>query len=215
MDLFDAVTAGDLQGLTEVVRKDPSTASARNAQGLSLLLHALYHGRDEMVDALLATGIDLDLFEAAALGDSARVASLLDAKPDEVIAWSVDGFTPLHLAVFFGHPDTAKLLIERGADPSLMSHNPMEVMPIHSAAAGRSPASVEAVLDAGVDVDARSHGGFTALHDAAQNGDRAIVELLLDRGADPALMDERGRTARDLATAHGHQDVVDLLEDRG
>src|SRR5439155_15149940 len=143
---------------------------------------------------------ELDLFEISALGDSDRVATALDADPGQVNAWSPDGFTPLHLAVFFGHGATARMLIARGADVRAISRNPMEVMPLHSAAAGRSRPAVEAVLDADVDVDARSHGGFTALHDAAQNGDLAIVELLLERGADPNATDERGRTPKALAT---------------
>jgi uncharacterized protein len=214
-DVFEAVNSGDLEALRKLVTGDPSAASARDDQGLSALLHAQYRGRDDLVAVLLEAGPELDLFEASALGHADRAAALLDAEPDRVNDWSPDGFTPLHLAVFFGRGPTARMLIRRGADPHAVSRNPMEVMPLHSAAAGRSRASVEAVLDADVDVDARSHGGFTALHDAAQNGDRAIVELLLDRGADPAATDERGRTPRALAIEQGHLDVADLLDARG
>jgi uncharacterized protein len=214
-DVFEAVKSGDVDGLRELLAGDPSAASARDEQGLSALLQAQYRGRDDMVAVLLEAGPELDLFDASALGDSDRVAAALDADPSRVNAWSPDGFTPLHLAVFFGHGPTARMLIARGAAVQAVSRNPMEVMPLHSAAAGRSRAAVEAVLDADVDVDARSHGGFTALHDAAQNGDLSIVELLLERGADPNVTDERGRTPRELATEQGHLDVADLLEGRG
>jgi ankyrin repeat protein len=214
-DVFELVIAGDVEGLRRLVATHPSAASARDEQGLSAVLQAQYRGRDDIVAVLLEAGPELDLFEASALGNRDRAAAALDADPDQVSAWSPDGFTALHLAVFFGHGPTARMLIARGADVQAVSRNPMEVMPLHSAAAGRSRASVEAVLDADVDVDARSHGGFTALHDAAQNGDRAIVELLLERGADPDATDERGRTPRALATEQGHLDVADLLEARG
>jgi ankyrin repeat protein len=214
-DVFELVTAGDVEGLKRLVGEHPSAALARDDQGLSAVLQAQYRGREDMVAVLLEAGPELDLFEASALGKSDRVAALLDADPHQVNAWAPDGFTPLHLAVFFGQAATARILIARGADVLAVSRNPMEVMPLHSAAAGRSRAAVETVLDADVDVDARSHGGFTALHDAAQNGDLAIVELLLERGADPDVTDERGRTPRALATEAGHPDVADLLEPGG
>jgi ankyrin repeat protein len=214
-DVFEVVTTGDLEALRRLVSEDPSAASARDDHGLSAVLQAQYRGRDDMVAVLLDAGPELDVFEASALGKTDRAGAMLEADSGRVNAWSADGFTPLHLAVFFGHGPTARMLIARGADVQAVSRNPMEVMPLHSAAAGRSLASVEAVLDADVDVNARSHGGFTALHDAAQNGDRAIVELLLDRGADPNATDERGRTARALAVDQGHLDVADLLDARG
>jgi hypothetical protein len=62
----------------------------------------------EMTDALL---------KAAADGDVAAVASLLDAGAD-ASAQRADGFTPLILAVFYGHEAVARLLVERGADAS-------------------------------------------------------------------------------------------------
>jgi ankyrin repeat protein len=214
-NVFEVVTAGDLEALRRLVAANPSAASARDEHGLSAVLQAQYRGRDDMVAVLLEAGPELDVFEASALGNIDRAGAVLDANPGQVNAWSADGFSPLHLAVFFGHAPTARMLIARGADVGAVSRNPMEVMPLHSAAAGRSRASVEAVLDADVDVNAGSHGGFTALHDAAQNGDRAIVELLLDRGADPGMTDERGRTAQALAIEQGHLDVADLLDARG
>ena len=55
------------------------------------------------------------LFEAAKDGDAAEVARLLDAGAD-ASARRADGFTPLILAVFFGHEPAARLLVERGAD---------------------------------------------------------------------------------------------------
>jgi ankyrin repeat protein len=214
-DVFELVAAGDVEGLRRLVAEHPSAASARDEQGLSAVLQAQYRGREDMVAILLDAGPELDVFEASALGDTDRADAVLEADSGQVNAWSPDGYTPLHLAVFFGHGPTARMLIARGADVQAVSRNPMEVMPLHSAAAGRSRASVEAVLDAHVDVDARSHGGFTALQDAAQNGDRGIVELLLERGADPSVTDERGRTPQALAAEAGHPDIADLLEGLG
>jgi ankyrin repeat protein len=214
-DVFEAVAAGDLARVKELIGADPALARARDGQGLTPILHARYRDDMEMVRALLATNPDLDVFEGAALGDEPALDRLLDSDPGLIGAWSGDGFTPLHLAAFFGHPETAALLIQRGADVAAVSRNPMTVMPLHSAVAGRDARTVEVLLGSGADVNAPSHAGFTPLLDAAQNGDPGIVEVLLARGADPEQATEAGKRARDLALEQGHQDVADLLEERG
>jgi ankyrin repeat protein len=214
-DVFEAVAAGDVERVRTLLAADPAVSRARDEQGLSPILHARYRDDTAMVEVLLSSGPDLDVFEAAALGDSRTVSRLLDGESNLVRAWSGDGFTALHLAVFFGYPETAGLLIRRGADVAAVSRNRMAVRPLHSAVAGRDARTVEILLEAGTDVNAPSHAGFTPLLEAAQNGDRRIVELLLASGADPELGTEAGKNARDLALEAGHQDVADLLEERG
>jgi ankyrin repeat protein len=135
-----------------------------------------------------------------------------------VHAWSADGYAPLHLAAFFGHTDAVRLLLGHGADPLAMARNPMEVMPLHSAMAGSNASSrppvAQLLLEHGAEVNARSHGGFTALMEAGQNGDLASAAVLLSRGADPSLESDQGKTAGDLASAGGHEAVVKLLQRR-
>lgn len=210
-DVFDAMEAGDLESLRTLVSENPAAASARDPDGLSAVLHALYRGRGEMVAVLLAMGPELDVFDASAVGDTERVRALLHAEPELMNTWSADGFNPLHLAVFFCHAVTAGLLIGRGADIEAVSRNRMTVRPLHSAVAGRDPESVRVMLDAGADVNASSHAGFTPLLDAAQNGDREIVEMLLADGADASASLDDGQTAADLALARGHEAVASLL----
>jgi ankyrin repeat protein len=171
------------------------------------------------MNVLLDAGMKLDIFEAAAVGATQRVAELLDGDASAIGAWSMDGYTPLHLAAFFGHVDAVRLLLERGAEPMAVSRNRMEVMPLHSAMAGAdAPARrrvAELLLDHGAEIDARSHGGFTALMEATQNGDLQTADLLLARGADPTLRSDQGKSAQDLATAGGHTAVADRLRNRG
>lgn len=56
---------------------------------------------------------ELDIFEAAATGSTGRVKDLLESNPHQLNAYNVDGFHPLGLASFFGHYDTAKLLLSK------------------------------------------------------------------------------------------------------
>lgn len=210
-ELIEAIRSGDAARVRALVAADPTLASARDEHGVSAVLNAQYRFRGDLVDLLLATGQELDVFEAAAMGRVERVAELLDADPTLGSVWSPDGYTPLHLAAFFGHPETAAVLIRRGAEIDIPAMNPMKVTPLHSAAAGRRFEVAKLLVESGADVDPRQAGGWTPLHSAAQNGDAALVELLLDHGAEPLAENDEGRSPLDLASS---VEVVGLLEDR-
>jgi ankyrin repeat protein len=172
----------------------------------------VYRGDEARVDELLAAGPELDVFEASALGRTERVGELLDADPGLVSAWTEDGFTPLHLAAFFRRPDTARLLVDRGALVDVVARNDrLRVTPLQSAAAAREEETAALLLERGADPNARQLGGFTALHAAAQNGDGPLAELLLAHGADPALGADDGRTAADFARDCGHAALAERL----
>ena len=69
--------------------------------------------------------------------------------------------------------------------------------PLHIA---RTPEEIEALLDAGADINARDRYGQTALHHHAVRGDAteqrlAIVDLLLDAGIDVLIEDDHGDNA--------------------
>jgi uncharacterized protein len=155
---------------------------------LSPLMQALYEGKAELARELAAARSDLDVFEAAAIGDVERLRALLDGDASLVNEWSEDGFTPLHFAAFFGHPAASRLLAERGADLEARSTNEqfaLDARPLHSAAAAGQREVCEVLLDAGADVNAVQHGGYTALLEARQSGNEELAQLLLERGADP------------------------------
>ena len=63
----------------------------------------------------------------------------------------------------------------------------------------------------GVNLDARSRNGDTALMLAAYNGNIAGVRALLDKGAEP---NQTGWTALHYAATVGKNDIVQLLLDR-
>ncbi len=175
------------------------------------LLAAVYRGDDVARDAILAVRMPADVFEAAAVGDVARLAALLDLDSARVAGYAEDGFTPLHLAAFFRRPDAVRLLLNRGAPVGAVAGNPSAVQPLHSAVAGRDLACVRLLVEAGADVNARQHGGWTPLHAVAQHDDAEAVELLLAAGAIPATAKDDGRTPADLARAAGHHTLAERL----
>src|SRR3954453_13028536 len=154
------------------------------------LLEALYRGDDSRVAELLGAEPELNLFEAAAFGRTDRLRELVDADPTLANAYGDDGFQPLGLACFFGHVETARLLLDRGADPNSLSRNEhLQVAPLHSASASENKDEAtryelcELLLDRGADPNLEQGGGFTALDSARQSGDERLERLLLDRGA--------------------------------
>jgi ankyrin repeat protein len=212
-DLIDAVNADDATRVAELVGHDPSLASARDANGVSVLMLSRYRFDRGTTDALLAVDPELDIFEASALGYIDRLRERLDEDPARATAFSSDGFTALHFAAFFGKAEAARTLLEAGASVNAVSRNAQIVQPLHSAAAGVHREVCRVLIAAGADVNARQQGGFTPLHAAAQHGDIELVELFLSAGADPSAARDNGETPADAAAAAGHVDVARRLRE--
>ncbi len=193
-DLFAAIQAGDETAVRDMLRDEPSLAGERSPSGISAILAALYHRKPELAEILVSAGAPIDMFDAAALGRIDRLEDL--AGNGE--AWSGDGFTPLHLACFFGRLEAARWLLDHGALVDAEARNPMKVRPIHSAAASRKSDVVRMLVERGASVDAQQAGGWTALMAAALHGDEAMAKILVDAGADPRRRADDGRSALDM-----------------
>ena len=214
-EIFDVIRAGDKARLQTLLATDRQLVNTRNDQGHSPVLIAQYHHKEDLLAVLLAARPTLDVFDAASVGRTDRVAELLDADPTLVNAYSRDGFFPLGLAAFFGHADTVRLLLTRGADVAQGAKNPMRIQAIHAAVAGRSREAVELVVEAGAPINAQQHKGWTALHEVVNKKDLELTRYFLAHGADPKVQNDEGKSAIGLAADQGSTDILKLLKGQG
>lgn len=212
---FDAIKAGDLDQVRALLDRSPQLADAVDDAGASALMAASYSRRDDVVRLLVERGAKIDVFAAAAAGETARLRELIAADPGLAQSFNKDGWTPLHLAAFFGRPECAKALLDAGAKVNERSTNAMHNMPLHAAAAGRGADIVRLLIERGAYVNARQQGGWAALHAAAQNGDAETARLLIAAGAEVAARADNQQTPLDMALGGGHQEIVEVLEHYG
>jgi ankyrin repeat protein len=197
--LFQAIANGEVAAVTALLDASPDLANAQ-VEGISPLRAAAYGGHLEVVGPLRSRGAELDVFDAAAIGDVDCLRQLLDEDPDGAVALAGDGFSALHLAAWFGQVGAAEVLLAKGADVECVADNGTDLRPLHSAAAGGHAVIVHLLLDRGADIEAAQGGGVRAIHSAAHRDDADMVRLLVERGADPSAVTDDGRTPADLAT---------------
>lgn len=213
-NFFEAIRAGNLAAVQTLLDADPSLASAKNDSGVSAVLMAIYTGRGEIRDFLLAHGATLEFHEAAAAGNLDRVKHFVEKVPALSSSVSPDGFPVFALACFFGHLETARYLAEKGADIHAPATNGTGYNPLTAAVTAGHAEIVEWLLDRGLDPNYRYGPGYSPLLAAAANGHLEIVKLLLAHGADPRATSNDGKSPLALATERNHSSVAEFLRAR-
>jgi hypothetical protein len=165
--IFQLIDAGDVDGVRRLVADDPAAVEARDGQGLSPIVHAMYRGREELLTCLPP----LDGWDRIALGEAERLPAH--------DAWSSDGFTPLHLAAFVHNTEAAARLLERGADPNVVARSSFaRVTPLGTCAFAGATGVARVLLEHGADPSIAEDGGAIPLDAARENGHDDLVELL-------------------------------------
>jgi ankyrin repeat protein len=139
-----------------------------------------------------------------------------------------DGWTPLHFAARYDHPDTVRLLLERGADPNALCRydddepdTPFHVSPLMLAARFvKNVTTAKLLLAAGAQLNAQDKDGYSPLIRATQKDN--VVRLLLEKGTDVEARiryptDEKPSTTALMLAAQGFgghsSEIAKLLQE--
>jgi ankyrin repeat protein len=182
-DLWLAICEGDHAAVESIVEERPDLARGRTDEGLPWTLAAVYRGHPGVADLLLRHGAELDPFTAAALGRTDQLRVMLDRGEAVLQDLSPDGWSPLHLAAFFGHRETAAMLLDRGADMAALSRNEIANTPLHAALAGGRGPVAELLVERGAEVNAVANG-LRPLDIAAGREDQEMMAYLIAHGAE-------------------------------
>jgi len=128
---------------------------------------------------LLARGAAYDLTIASALGDIEYVRRSLDADPARIREIRPYGRRPLSAAVEFGHDAIARLLLDRGAEPSWPEQGSPRGASLHYASRAGNLPLVELLLAHGADPNSDIDSAGNATYAAKTPEIRA---LLMARG---------------------------------
>ena len=219
--LADAVQRGDKPAVLALL-KTGADVNAPQRDGATALHWAAYLDDAETTARLIRAGARIDtannygvtaLALASQSGNAAIIDQLVKAGADPNGAIRA-GETPLMLAARTARTDAVTVLLNAGAkiDAKETWNGQTALM---WAAAGGNGAVVQALIDRGADIRARSNAGTTPLLFAVRKGDAASVRALLAAGADVTDTRPDGATPLLVAVINGHADLVDLLLDKG
>jgi len=212
---IDAIKTGEFDRVKQMISVEPTLIDAKSRTGESAILTAVYHRQKEIANLLVARGVALSLFEAAAAGELERVERLVAEDRGAINSYSGDGWTPLHLAAFFGHLKIAELLLGGGADVSARSRNANGNTPLHAALAGNHKLVAGLLIGQGADLNAADAGGWRPLHIASANNNIETMKTLIAQGADVNAPNGEGKTAYSIAQEKNQREAAALLRRYG
>jgi hemoglobin len=213
----DLAHRGDARGVSAALDESPDVA--RSTYGARVLQAAVLAGRVDVVDVLLARGVDVDkphYLDVRAVGAAFErilfVTPLCAARAKrrtqvEARLLQAGAKDDLFTSAFLG--DLARLELTLASDPRLAqvtdpAVDALDITPVHHAVAGRRVEALRRLLEGSGEP---LLGGVRALRGAAAHEDVAMVELLLERGADATQIGV-GRWVL-------HPEIAQLLAARG
>jgi len=195
--LMTASRTGDAGAVRLLLAHGADPNAREGSRGQTALMWAVAQQHSDVVRALVEHGADIharsdvrpQVVNTGGDGNNA----LTSGNPPHPAEIAQGGFTPLLFAAQHGDLDSARLLLEVGANVNDTAPAGMSALVV---AAHSSHGALAAFLvDKGADANA-ADAGYTALHAAVLRGDLELVKALLAHGANPNAPLIRGTVTR-------------------
>ena len=217
-----AVNQGNLLHLIRYLGQG-GNPDARDETGRTLLHYAVKRKHLKQMYTLISEGADVHLTNsegwqavhyAARYGNSNALRMLQRAGASLDIP-TKSGDTPLALAANYTNRSAFRFLLKNAPStlniPGQKGYTPL----LHVAYDGHEDMVGDLLAVDGIDLNAKTSVGETALHQAARRRNEAVVRMLLTAGADPKILNHRNNSVLAIAKASGSTSIVRLLEERG
>jgi len=216
-EMLDAVKNKNLDKVKHLLEIDDKLKDAKYEDGQTAVLMAAYFRANEIKELLLQKGAELNLHEAATVGNTARIKEILNDAPTLINSHSFDGYTPLGLAAHFGQEEAANYLLACGADINLKGKDgKLNNTALHASIAGNHINIVRLLLKYGADINSLCEGelrkGFTPLHVAAHFNRFEIAKLLIENGANLSITNNESLTPYEYARLKGSSEIADSIQ---
>lgn len=157
---------------------------------------------------LTASSYSQQLYKAVEDGNIKKASQLLSQGID-VNEFTKEGMFPLWIAAANNDLAMVTLLINKGADTSLMTQElPYASSILDYPSQEGFTAMIKYLHEHGADIDAKGYLGTTPIIRAAGNGHLELVKYLVSQEADLDYSDEEGNFALGEAARYGHTQLV-------
>ncbi|KAJ9263074.1 hypothetical protein DTO195F2_3052 [Paecilomyces variotii] len=182
--LMQEIAEGDEKSVLRLLQHG-ADVNAASPSNLTPLVFAAFAGHTQIVNMLLEYGAHIEAREhkanfaalnAATDNNNLAVVKLLVEKGAYIDPASLDGMTPLLLAVSKGNIEIAKFLIEHGAN--MNAQNDSGYTPLMLAIEKHETSIASELLRRGCDVNAKDRSGLTAFDWARNTGKEDCLALL-------------------------------------
>jgi len=189
-DLYDQIVSGTLADIRAALGPDVDIEK-RNKAGDTAVLIAARNGRVDVLSLLVESGANINV---------------LDLKKRDV----------LNIAITTNNPELARVALELGVDPAMITSVYEGGAIIYGAAKG-AVEIVDMLIGVGAPLNRVNNLGWTALLEVAILGDgsskyRRIAHALIEAGADKTVKDKQGMSAYDHAVLRGHDRLSQVLK---
>ncbi|WP_392565367.1 ankyrin repeat domain-containing protein [Utexia brackfieldae] len=191
LTMFKQIKANNNMAVLDLIKNDASLLKARDAQGQTPLMAAIYQGNEELAKQLILAGADVNAQD--------NISN-----------------SPFLYAGAEGYYETLKLALSHGAQFDIYNRYGGTAL-IPAAEKGHVDNVMLLANTPHFPIDHVNNLGWTALMEAiVLGGDDAkhvqIIDILLKAGANPNIPDKKGVSALTHAKQKGFTEIVKLLQ---